>query len=194
MMEEARLNADSWANALELFDARNAFVGVTARSHTEWWLDAAALLRGTARDPRGWRALDPYEDEIGLERPAPPYPWIEPPASAADVERFRGMVRELPRPSVSSLLVLLGIVGMDVSKTWRWEERRPGMERRAADILRRFPDGTRFYSNIGWTGDHPDFYEQPVAGMHQFSQDLWDAGLIAVNDTEVALFWTFESL
>ncbi|WP_328393911.1 hypothetical protein OHS70_04590 [Streptomyces sp. NBC_00390] len=188
-------NAEAWAEAIELFDARYAFVGVAARSQSEWWFDVASLIRGETQDPRGWRARDPYDDEIGLERPADPlYPWIQPPATPEDAESFRGMVRELPRSSVLSLLVLLGIVGMDVSKTWRFEERRHEMEGRAAALLARFPEGTRFYSNISWTGEQPDFYEQPVTGMAQFSQDLWDAGLIAVNDTEVAMFWTFESL
>ncbi|MGW6855275.1 hypothetical protein [Streptomyces xanthophaeus] len=186
--------ADAWADALDLLDSRHARVGVTARSHAAWWLDVAAVMRGESRDPRGWRAVDPYEDEVGLERPGPPYPWVEPPVSPQDVERFSTKVRELPRSSAASLLVVLGVVGMDVAKAWRWEERRPEMERRAGAILSRFPDGTRFYSNVGWTGEHPDFYEQPVTGMHQLSQDLWDAGLIAVGDTEVAVLWTFESL
>lgn len=65
------------------------------------------------------------------------------------------------------------------------------MERRAEVIMARFAEGTRFYSNIGWTGKEPDFYEQPVTGMNPFSRYGWDAGLIAVNDAEVALIWAF---
>ncbi|MCM1966312.1 MULTISPECIES: hypothetical protein [unclassified Streptomyces] len=38
----------------------------------------------------------------------------------------------------------------------------------------------------------PNFYEQPVNALSPFSRSRWDAGLLAVNDTEVALIWTFE--
>lgn len=102
-------------------------------------------------------------------------------------------MRELPRSSVRSLLVLLGILGLDVAKASNWERRRPGMERRADLIMSRFPSGTRFHSNLGWKGDHPDFYEQPFRTHDPFSRYDWDAGLIAVNDDEVAVFWNFLS-
>lgn len=90
-------------------------------------------------------------------------------------------------------MVLLAVVGMNVSKSRDFEDRRPEMERRARVLLSRFPDGACFYSNVGWKGEHPNFYEQPVNGTSPFSRSRWDAGLIAVNDTEVALIWTFES-
>ncbi|WP_404957663.1 hypothetical protein [Streptomyces sp. 147326] len=61
-------------------------------------------------------------------------------------------------------------------------------------IMSRFPGDTRFHSNLGWKGDHPDSYEQPVTGMDPFSRFGWDAGLIAVNDAEVGVFWAFEPI
>ncbi|NUK86574.1 hypothetical protein [Streptomyces lunaelactis] len=67
------------------------------------------------------------------------------------------------------------------------------MERRAATLLARFPDGTRIYTNIGWKGDRPDFYEQGVRRYNSFSHYDCDAGLIVVNDDEVAVFWNFLS-
>ncbi|MER5487139.1 hypothetical protein ABT024_28580 [Streptomyces sp. NPDC002812] len=69
------------------------------------------------------------------------------------------------------MVVLLGVLGLDVGRTPRWEERRPQMERRADAILSRFPEGTRFYSNTGWKGDRPDFYEQGVRGLDLFSNE-----------------------
>ncbi|WP_405827890.1 hypothetical protein [Streptomyces sp. NBC_00105] len=108
------------------------------------------------------------------------------------MQRFNSSVEELPRSSVQSLMVFLAVVGMNVSKSRDFEDRRPEMERRARVLLSRFPDGTCFYSNFDWKGEHPNFYEQPVNGTSPFSRSRWDAGLIAVNDTEVALIWTFE--
>ncbi|MET9572994.1 hypothetical protein ACFYNW_37360 [Streptomyces virginiae] len=189
MMDD--LTAETWADGLVLYEDRYAFSAVTRREHTEWWFDVAAIMRGETTDPRGWASLDPYEDVSDREVEA--FAWVAPPTHPADVERFRRSVRELPRSSVKSLMVLLAIVGMDASKTWDFEERRPKMERRALGLLSRFPDRTRFFSNIGWKGEQPNFYEQPVNGINPFSRSRLDAGLIAVNDTEVALIWTFES-
>lgn len=185
------LTAQAWADGLALYESRWAFAAVARRDQAEWWFDVAAIMRGETSDPRGWASLDPYEDESDREVDA--FAWVEPPTHPADVERFQRSVRELPRSSVESLMVLLGVVGMNVSKTWGFEERRPEMERRALVLLSRFPDGTRFYSNVGWQGERPNFYEQPVNGVSTFSRSRFDAGLIAVNDTEVALIWTFES-
>ncbi|MEV8532912.1 hypothetical protein [Streptomyces sp. NPDC051211] len=191
MMEP--LTAEIWADALDLYESSYTFVSVAPRVHAEWWLDFASIVRLEARDPRGWRSIDPDEEEFDL-RVDPIYPWLQPPATVEEAERFHGRVKELPRSSVRSLLVLLGILGMDVSKAPNWDRRRPGMERRADVITSRLSSDTRFYSNLGWKGDHPDFYEQPVTGMDPFSQHGWDAGLIAVNDAEVGVFWAFEPI
>ncbi|WP_404959477.1 hypothetical protein [Streptomyces sp. 147326] len=186
------LTAKAWANGLALYEDRWALAAVAPRDHTEWWFDVAAIMRGETTDPRGWATLDPYEEEV--DREVQTFAWIEPPSTPADVARFRRSVHELPRSSAKSLMVLIALVGMNASKTWHFEERRPEMERRAVLLLSRFPDGTRFYSNIAWEGEQPDFYEQPVNGTFPFSRSRWDAGLIAVNDTEVAMIWTFEAL
>ncbi|MEU0399348.1 hypothetical protein ABZ318_03705 [Streptomyces sp. NPDC006197] len=191
MMEEGRQDPHDWSDALKLYERLCTFVAVAPREHEEWWLDVGAIMRLETRDPRGWESIDPYEGEEE-RREDPLFPWLETPSTPADAERYRSMVGEVPRSSVRSLIVLLGVLGLDVAKTWRWEERRPEMERRADVLLSRFPESTRFYSNVGWKGDHPDFYEQGVqGGWNGFSHYVYDAGLIAVNDDEVAVFWNF---
>ncbi|MCX2184286.1 hypothetical protein KV205_27705 [Streptomyces sp. SKN60] len=190
-MEEGRQDAQTWSDALKLYEWLCTFVAVAQREHEDWWLDVGAIMRLETRDPRGWESIDPYEGEEE-RREDPLFPWLETPSTPADAERYRPRVSELPRSSVRSLIVLLGVLGLDVSKTGRWEERRPDMERWADVILSRFPESTRFYSNVGWKGDHPDFYEQGVwGGWDPFSHYDCDAGLIAVNDDEVAVFWNF---
>ncbi|MFF3326125.1 hypothetical protein [Streptomyces sp. NPDC002889] len=191
MMED--LGAETWSDALRLYEHICTFVGVAEREHNEWWFDVAAIMRLETLDPRGWESIDPHEGE-DERREDPLFPWLETPSTPEDAERFRARVTELPRSSARSLVVLLGVLGLDATKTWSWDERRPNMERCAEVIMSRFPDGTRFYSNIGWKGDRPDFYKQPVTGLDPFSHYGWDAGLIAVNDTEVAMFWNFQSI
>lgn len=100
-----------------------------------------------------------------------------------------------PRSSARSLLVLLTVAAnsTDVSRTPGREERRPDRERRADALLSRFPDGTRFHTDLGGKGDRPDFYALSSRGHDPFSSYDWDAGLIAVNDDEVAMFWNFQN-
>lgn len=191
-MEATRLDAEAWSDALKLYERLATFVAVAPREHDEWWLDVGAIMRLETRDPRGWESVDPYEDE-DERREDPLFPWLETPSTAADAERYRGRAKEVPRASARSLVVLLGVLGLDVSRTWNWEERRPEMERRADVIMSRFPGGTRFHTNLGWKGERPDFYEQGVRSYDSFSHYDCDAGLIAVNDDEVAVFWNFLS-
>ncbi|WP_329402702.1 hypothetical protein OG523_00700 [Streptomyces virginiae] len=189
MMTE--LTAEAWADALELYRYSYTSVSVVRREHEEWWLDAAAIMRGRTSDPRGWRSLDPDEDE-DERRDDPLFPFAEAPTTPEDVVRFRQRVTELPRSAVQSLVVVLGIPGLEVAKAADFGRDRPEMERRARLILSRFRHGTRFYSNVGWKTESPDFYEQPVRLTDPFSRYGWDAGLIAVNDAEVAMIWYFD--
>ncbi|MFJ6754668.1 hypothetical protein ACIQNK_06505 [Streptomyces sp. NPDC091273] len=185
------LTAEVWSDVLELYRYSYTAVSVARREHEEWWMDVAAIMHGQTSDPRGWLSLDPDEDEFErLDDPL--FPFVEAPTTPADAVRFRPRVTELPRKSVRSLLVLLGIPGLDVANAAEFDHHRPEMERRARLILSRFPEGTRFYSNVGWKGANPDFYEQPVRLTDPFSRYGWDAGLIAVNDTEVAMIWHFD--
>ncbi|MEU4123715.1 hypothetical protein [Streptomyces virginiae] len=46
---------------------------------------------------------------------------------------------------------------------------------------------------LGWKGDRPDFSRQPSRSHTPFSGYDWDAGLIAVNEDEVAVFWNFQN-
>ncbi|MEV8532910.1 hypothetical protein [Streptomyces sp. NPDC051211] len=188
------LDAETWTDALRLYEWVCTFVGVAARKHDEWWLDAGAIMRLETRDPRGWESIDPYEGEEE-RREDPLFPWLEAPSTLADAERYRALVSELPRSSVPSLLVLLTIRPLsDPSRLPGWEERGPEKERRAEAILSRFPDGTRFYSNLHGKGDRPDFCKQSSLAYNPFSEYDWDAGLIAVNNDEVAVFWNFQNL
>ncbi|MGW6943979.1 hypothetical protein ACWGF3_33930 [Streptomyces xanthophaeus] len=185
----------SWSDALTLYEWLCTFVGVARREHDEWWLDVGAIMRLETRDPRGWESIDPYEGEEE-RRDDPFHPWLETPSTPADAERHRRrMGEELPRSAVRSVLVLLGSAAspLDITRSQGWEERRPGMERRAEAILSRFPDGTRFHTNLGWKGDRPDFYSPSSRSYDPFSSYDWDAGLIAVNDDEVAVFWNFQN-
>ncbi|MEV6731952.1 MULTISPECIES: hypothetical protein [unclassified Streptomyces] len=191
MMEP--LTSETWADALKLYQWLCTFVGVAPREHDEWWIDVGAIMRLGTRDPRGWESIDPYEGE-DERREDPLFPWLETPSTSADAARYRPRVSELPRSSVRSLLVLLASAPRaDLSLSPGWEERRPERERRADVLLSRFPDGTRFYTNLGWKGDRPDFYKQSSRSYDSFSQYDWDAGLIAVNDHEVAVFWNFQN-
>ncbi|MEV8405488.1 hypothetical protein AB0R12_06675 [Streptomyces niveus] len=188
----ADIDAEAWADALDLFEHRWAFVAVASREHEEWWYDVAAIMRLETQDPRGWKSLDPHEGEDERQED-PIFPFKAPPTNASDVEACRKRVRELPRESVERLLVTLATGWLDVTREWDFERRRPEMERRARVILSRFPPETRFYANTGWGSEVPDFYVVAATGVNPFTQYIADAGLIAVTDAEVATFWSFDA-
>ncbi|MEV7615734.1 hypothetical protein [Streptomyces sp. NPDC089799] len=187
------MTAETWREALGLYEWLSTFVAVAPREHEEWWLDVGAVMRLETRDPRGWESVDPFEGEEE-RREDPLFPWLETPSTPADAERFRGRVQEVPRHAVRSLIVRLGSAPVsDLSRWPGWEEGLPESERRADVILSRFPDGTRFHTNLDPKGDLPDFYRWSAVAYDAFSRYDWDAGLIAVNDEEVAVLWNFQN-
>ncbi|OKI48745.1 hypothetical protein A6A29_05020 [Streptomyces sp. TSRI0281] len=190
-MTEADVDAAAWADALKLF-YRYTFVAVARREHEEWWYDVASIMRGNAQDPRGWASLDPDADEEERQED-PTFPFAPPPATAEDVKLWRSRVKELPRTSIERLLVTLATNWLDVSREWEFDRRRPEMESRARVVLSRFSLETRFYANTGWGSENPDFYLSPITGVNPCSRYDWDAGLIAVSDDEVGLFWSFDA-
>lgn len=110
------LTAEAWADALELYQYSYTSVSVVRREHEEWWLDAAAIMRGQTSDPRGWRSLDPDEDE-DERRDDPLFPFAEAPTTPEDVVRFRQRVTELPGARSSRWS------SCSAFPAWRWPRR-----------------------------------------------------------------------
>ena len=196
-------DAETWAEALTMFEWRYSYVLVGARTHQDWGQDVAAVMRRRTTDPRSWKWIDSDEgEEERLEDPN--FPFVLPPSDPEGAVAWRAALWEVPRPSVERLLVMLATTWLDVpSERVRnhFDTRRPELERKARVILSRFPEGTSFYTNSGYPGSHggrgddadaPDFYEA-TTGCTPFSQYDWDLGLIAVSETEVGIFWSFDA-
>ncbi|MEU0985614.1 hypothetical protein [Streptomyces sp. NPDC005953] len=181
----------AWAEALTLYERRYTFVAVGPREHPEWGLDLASLVRGTTRDPRAWRSLDPDQDEEERQDDAA-FPFVAPPTTEPEIKSWRAHLTEVPRGSAKRLLVVLGTQYLDVTREREFDHRRPEMEGKADVLLSRFPVESRFYANTGYEGANPDFY-QAVTGVHTFSQYDWDVGLVIVSESEVGLFWSFDA-
>ncbi|MET7356564.1 hypothetical protein ACFWAN_32085 [Streptomyces mirabilis] len=195
------LDAETWAEALNMYERRYSYVLVGPREHQDWVRDAAAAMRREVADPRSWRWLDVDEgEEERLEDPF--FPFVLPPSDPEGAAAWRRGLRTVPRTSVERLLVVLSTTWLDVPKERarnNFETRRPELERKARVVLSRFPEGTSFYTNVGYPGastgsavNAPDFYEA-ITGCTPVSQYDWDLGLIAVTDTEIGLFWSFDA-
>ncbi|SFF38189.1 hypothetical protein [Streptomyces mirabilis] len=195
------LDAETWAEALSMYERRYSYVLVGPREHQDWVRDAAAAMRREVTDPRSWRWLDADEgEEERLEDTF--FPFVLPPSDPEGAAAWRRGLRTVPRTSVERLLVVLSTTWLDVPKERarnNFETRRPELERKARVVLSRFPEGTSFYTNAGYPGastgsavNAPDFYEA-ITGCTPVSQYDWDLGLIAVTDTEIGLFWSFDA-
>ncbi|QFZ74649.1 hypothetical protein GFH48_16475 [Streptomyces fagopyri] len=195
------LDAETWAEALSMYERRYSYVLVGPREHQDWVRDAEAVMRREVTDPRSWRWLDADEgEEERLEHTF--FPFVLPPSDPEGGVGWRRGLRAVPRTSVERLLVVLSTTWLDVPKERarnNFETRRPELERKARAVLSRFPEGTSFYTNAGLPGvstdsavDAPDFYEA-ITGCTPVSQYDWDLGLVAVTDTEIGLFWSFDA-
>jgi hypothetical protein len=195
------LVAEAWAEALTMYEGRYSYVLVGPRAHRDWERDVAAVMRRDVVDPRSWRWID--VDEGAEERLEDPFfPFVLPPSEPEAAAAWRAGLWTVPRTSVEGLLVMLSTTWLDVPGERahnHFETRRSELERKARVILSRFPEGTSFYTNAGYPGSitasratPPDFYEA-TTGCTPMSQYDWDLGLIAVSDTEVGIFWSFDA-
>ncbi|MFI1162455.1 hypothetical protein ACH4UM_02320 [Streptomyces sp. NPDC020801] len=181
-------DATAWADALTMYERRYTIVVVGPRRHEDWSLDALALLRKEVSDPRSWRSLEFYEEGDEEWRAD----WLAP--FAPQGPDWPSRLRRIPRASAGRLLVALSTNWLDVTSEPDFESRRPELEAKAGVLLSRFPEPTtEFFANTGYeAGDDPDFY-LPLTGCTPFSEHDWDMGLIAVSDTELGIFWSFDA-
>ncbi|WP_329336776.1 hypothetical protein OG252_15860 [Streptomyces sp. NBC_01352] len=181
-------DAAAWADALTMYERRYSIVVVGPRRHEDWVLDADALLRKETTDPRSWKSREFYEEGDEEWSPDRLVPFLP-----AD-EGWRARLREITRTSAEQLLVAISTNWLDVTKEPGFEDRRPELEEKARVLLARFPaPAARFFTN-GWYGvDDPlDFYH-PITGCDPFSEHDWDVGLLAVSETELGIFWSFDA-
>ncbi|MFG2718126.1 hypothetical protein ACGFW5_07465 [Streptomyces sp. NPDC048416] len=188
------LNAAAWAQALTMYEQRYTFLLVGPRTEEEWVGDVAAIMRRETGDPRSWKAIDVDSDEE--ERGEDPYfPFAPLPTSRQGRLSWRCQLKPIPRPSAERLLVLLSTTWLDIPSARRdhaFDEHRPILESQAQTILSRFPEDTLIFTNTGYEGDFPDFY-QPVRGCWPISRYEWDLALIAVSETEVGIVCSFDA-
>ncbi|MFG2030381.1 hypothetical protein [Streptomyces sp. NPDC048825] len=181
-------DAAAWADALTMYERRYSIVAVGPRHHEDWVLDAAALLRRETTDPRSWKSLDFYEEDDEEWSPDRLVPFLPPDSG------WRSRLRNIPRSSAEQLLVAISTNWLDVTKEPDFEDRRPGLEEKARVLLARFPPPSAQFFTNGWygAGDPPDFY-LPIAGCEPVSEHGWDVGLLAVSDSELGIFWSFDA-
>ncbi|MFF9894317.1 hypothetical protein [Streptomyces longispororuber] len=185
----ATLDERSWAEAMELFAHRFSIVKVARREHEDWTLDVPVLMHGDTPDPRGWFAEDSLEGEFErLEDPY--YPFVVPPEDPAALGDWKSHLHEIPRASALRLLVALSTDWINVEKVQDFAERRAGLEEKAAVILSRFPEGSRFYANTGRDSENRDYYQR-ISGCSPISRYAWDVGMFLVSDTEIGMAWAF---
>ncbi|MFC4470010.1 hypothetical protein ACFPH6_36870 [Streptomyces xiangluensis] len=180
-------DAAAWANALTMYERRYSIVAVGPRRHEDWVLDAAALLRKETKDPRSWKPREFYEgDEAWSPERLVPFP----PAGLG----WRSRLREIARFSAAQLLVAISTNWLDVTKEPDFEDRRLDLEEKARTLLARFPPPTTQFFTNGWCGpgDPQDFYN-PITGCDPFSEHDWDVGLLAVSESELGIFWSFDA-
>jgi hypothetical protein len=198
LLEEFRSRRCSWnAAALRLLGDVNVFVATGPRRCEDWAYDVLAILHRTVPDPRGWVRLDGNRRNTARHT-VPAYPFA-PPAAAQFPDHLYPLERQA---AVAALAVM--------AEEWQSEpapvRSRPDRDAVLADartLLDRYGSTARYWTNATAAASDPapDFIAAGLQGTrsHGFLTseylngiDLFeDLGLIAVNDDEVGVFWSF---
>ncbi|MFC5174792.1 hypothetical protein [Streptomyces mutomycini] len=188
----------SWeAAALRLLDDSYNFAATGPRLHEDWAHDVLAVLHRSVPDPRGWVRLD-WDRENTARHTVPDYPF-DPPAASEFPKWLYPLEAE---GAVAALAVM--------TEEWQAEfspvRSRPDRDAVLADartLLDRYGPTASYWTNATAAASDPapDFVAAGLQGTesHLFltgeyinGLDLFDdLGLIAVNDGEVGVFWSF---
>jgi hypothetical protein len=198
LLLEFRARRCPWnASALRLLDDVYVFAATGPRRHDDWAHDVLAVMHRAVPDPRGWIRLDPDRGN-SARHSVPAYPFVPPPAG-----EFPGCLHPLERRAAVAALAVM-------AEEWQAEHApvrsRPDRDAVLADartLLDRYGPTARYWTNAKAAASDPapDFL---AAGLqdtrsHGFVTSeyldgldlIGDLGLIAVNDEEVGVFWSF---
>lgn len=198
LLVEFRSRRCPWnAAALRLLDDVYTFAATGPRRHGEWAHDVLAVLHRTVPDPRGWARLD-WDRSNTARQWVPAYPF-DPPAASRFPDRLHPLE---PEAAVAALAVMSEEWG-PVPPPLRFRPDRDAVMADARTVLDRYGPAARYWTNAqAAAGDPaPDFVGAGLHGTRSHSfltseyaggLDLFDdLGLIAVNDEEVGVFWSF---
>jgi hypothetical protein len=177
----------SWeAAVLDLYGGGWTFVRVGPRQHEEWQRDTAAVMALKVADPRGWKSVN-YAPEINEDRSGTGSPFI--PCSA---EQLGESLYEISRKSAAQLLVALKGEFYQAASIPDFESRKEALFRSSEEILSRFDSDSLFFTNAADAYENRDAdLLNPDTEWSCLSVHTTDCGVVAVSDTEVAVFWAF---
>ncbi|MFB7837061.1 hypothetical protein [Streptomyces sp. NPDC056056] len=198
LLTEVRCRRCPWnAAALRLLGDTYTFAATGPRRYEDWARDVLAVLHRSVPDPRGWIRID-GDRTNSARHTAPAYPF-NPPDSSELPRRLYPLEADA---AVAALAVM--------AEEWQSEpapvRSRPNLNAVLADartLLDRYGPTARYWTNATAAASDPapDFVAAGLqgTGSHGFRTSeylkgldlLDDLGLIAVNDDEVGVFWSF---
>lgn len=198
LLVEFRSRRSPWnAAALRLLDDSYNFAATGPRRHEDWAHDVLAVLHRSVLDPRGWVRLD-WDCYNSAREHVPAYPF-DPPAAS----QFPAYLHPLDAEAAVAALAVMTEEWQSEPAPVRSRPDRDAVLTDARILLDRYGPTAGYWTNAmaAASDPAPDFLAAGLKGTdsHPFltgeylnGLDLFDElGLIAVNESEVGVFWSF---
>ncbi|CAL9627128.1 hypothetical protein [Streptomyces sp. enrichment culture] len=198
LLVEFRSRRSLWnAAALRLLDDTYTFVATGPRQHEDWAHDVHAVLHREVADPRGWVRLD-WDRSNPARRTVPAYPFDPP-----DPAQMHSRLYSLETNAAAAALAIMAEEWQSEPAPVRTRADRDALLADARLLLDRYGPGARYWTNAKAAAGNPapDFLAsglQSTASHHFHTSEyiaglfiFEDLGVIAVNDEEVGVFWSF---
>ncbi|MDH6229143.1 hypothetical protein M2169_006199 [Streptomyces sp. MJP52] len=198
LLAEFRSRRSPWnAAALRLLDDTYTFVATGPRRHKDWAHDVHAVLHRRVADPRGWVRLD-RDRTNPARRTVPAYPFDPP-----DPVLLHAHLYPLEAEAAAAALAVMAEEWQGESSPVRSRPDRNALLADARLLLDRYGPSARYWTNataaasdpapdflasgLQGTASHRFHTREYIAGLDMFE----DLGVVAVNDEETGLFWSF---
>ncbi|WP_405850269.1 hypothetical protein OG211_30785 [Streptomyces niveus] len=178
------------AAALRLFEDEYAFIATGPRAHLDWRADVIAVMNREAEDPRDWISLDWDKEGVTSEPDrSSAFPFTVSTAAA-----LGGSLHQVTVRSAAQLLVALTDEWFTVKNIPNFSERKDRLLDDAQSLISRYGPDCDCYTTAAdaRTTDDPDFFHA-VNGGAGITEHLMDLGLVVVSETEVGVFWRFNT-
>ncbi|MFI0982415.1 hypothetical protein ACH4SP_36085 [Streptomyces sp. NPDC021093] len=179
----------AWESAaLRLFDDKYSLVAAGPRTHDDWRIDALAVMGRETTDPRGWAVLDwDFEGDSRRIEVGASFPFVLPTSA-----RLAETLYEITGASAAELLVAMTDDWFKAEDIPGFAERKGELLADAETLLSRFEPAGTYYTTArnAEATSKPDFFTEVTGGVN-LTMLLMDLGLVAVSDSEIGVFWSF---
>lgn len=184
-----KLNDEVWARSVESLRGRTPFfVHVRSREDSFWCEDVQNIIRGQGSNSEKWGVGGDLRFPL-----FPGYHFTAEPFNVFSSEELYASLSEVPPRVACDMLVLIALGSAGGRRRLQSYTQLPNILAGADALLASFGSSVSFWTNADDAEAVNETLDFKISELASFTPYPIDFGLVAVSDTDVGVFWTFDA-